>query len=828
MSLSLISLRATLRVARRDILRHRARSVLIVALIATPLAGVVAAGTVLETAKLSPAQQATYAMGTADLLITQSAPTGQVPLTAAGLGFPPGTRSAAEEVRVVELSDPAGATVKAVLRRLDLRDPLVHDLVKLDDGRLPTRPGEAALSRPMLRDVHAQVGDTTWVGQGPSRVRLHITGVVTQAEAVSSRIAVLAPDRSAERSWAGLPLDSRKLYLGGVSSAPTLPKGYVVLTRPRALGTGTGVDAGDRQAVSIIGALVALQSLLMVAAALLVGAKRSERELALIAACSGAVRRDLFQIVAGGSAFLGLAGAAAGALAGIGLGVLAHPLAQRLTGHLVQGTRVSVLLVLGTGALGVAGAVAAGLLPAARASRIPPLAALRGASPATAGSFPWKPTAALGVAGVGLLLAGAGQQRLVLAAAGCVCLVCTAGLLSPLLCRSLLVLAPRLPLAPRLALRDLARQSARTAPALTAITVALVGATVMGTYFSTDVAAQRAAYQPSLHPHQLLLRDEYGKPVPPATGAGVARVLPVRTSSPLLVAGVIPALTSDLTPIRSGRPEVQYHAAPTEKNPSLITDLAVGDDNLLDLLGGSSARRAFHAGGIVVLDAQLSDHGRTFLHAAKPADPNHETVIALRSTVALSPVATALPRAIISLATARTLGIPTTQQGWLYQTSRTPTPAERAAAERAVGAAHNPSLGLLVETGYVSYARRYVLVPFLAAGMIALAAVAIATALAGEDAKADLATLSAVGATSRITRRFRMSQAGLIALLGVILGTTVGVACGAAVAISRLHTHTVTIPLSAIGTALVVLPLIAVVAAAASTPARFPTARRPS
>lgn len=63
----------------------------------------------------------------------------------------------------------------------------------------------------------------------------------------------------------------------------------------------------------------------------------------------------------------------------------------------------------------------------------------------------------------------------------------------------------------------------------------------------------------------------------------------------------------------------------------------------------------------------------------------------------------------------------------------------------------------------------------LVAGLITPAAAALATGLAAADGRRDLTTLAAVGATPALRKFLSLSQAGVIAGTGGVLGTAAGV-----------------------------------------------------
>ena len=101
---------ALLRLARREVGRHPGRALLVVLLIALPVAGVVAATTWYFTVRSTPAEQAAKALGEADLAVYPTDPSaekppadlpeearvssiwrGELQLDVSGPGLPPGT-----------------------------------------------------------------------------------------------------------------------------------------------------------------------------------------------------------------------------------------------------------------------------------------------------------------------------------------------------------------------------------------------------------------------------------------------------------------------------------------------------------------------------------------------------------------------------------------------------------------------------------------------------------------------------------------------------------------------------------------------------------------
>jgi putative ABC transport system permease protein len=122
------------------------------------------------------------------------------------------------------------------------------------------------------------------------------------------------------------------------------------------------------------------------------------------------------------------------------------------------------------------------------------------------------------------------------------------------------------------------------------------------------------------------------------------------------------------------------------------------------------------------------------------------------------------------------------------------------------------------------------------AGVVTLAAAALATGLAAADGRADLATLAALGASPRMRRALSLNQAGVIAGLGSLLGTLVGLGTAVAVLVALNQATAgawpvrpslpIIVPWLNVGAALVVVPLVAMLGAGLLTRSRLPIEQR--
>jgi putative ABC transport system permease protein len=117
--------------------------------------------------------------------------------------------------------------------------------------------------------------------------------------------------------------------------------------------------------------------------------------------------------------------------------------------------------------------------------------------------------------------------------------------------------------------------------------------------------------------------------------------------------------------------------------------------------------------------------------------------------------------------------VATAPVGVLAETRSAPSDREEQAARSALEDV-SPNLQFDTERGYQDPLSWQLYALIAAAGLIAVAAAAIATALANVDRRPDLITLGAVGASPRTRRVLSMSRAGVIATIGCLLGVGAG------------------------------------------------------
>ncbi len=157
-------------------------------------------------------------------------------------------------------------------------------------------------------------------------------------------------------------------------------------------------------------------------------------------------------------------------------------------------------------------------------------------------------------------------------------------------------------------------------------------------------------------------------------------------------------------------------------------------------------------------------------------------------------------------------------------------------------------VSLRIEAGYQGNDDLVLLALTVFAGLVTIGAAGIATGLAQADAEADLKTLAAVGAAPRVRRTLSGFQCGVVALMGVVLGSAAGILPAVGLRLTerreldRLYDHSLTegylpaadsvpyvpisVPWETLGGLIIVVPLGAALLAALVTRSSGALARR--
>jgi putative ABC transport system permease protein len=218
-------------------------------------------------------------------------------------------------------------------------------------------------------------------------------------------------------------------------------------------------------------------------------------------------------------------------------------------------------------------------------------------------------------------------------------------------------------------------------------------------------------------------------------------------------------------------------------------------------------------GGVVVLTSTpiRQTHVRLVVKGAAAGSPQHlpASFVDVGSSYAPS-------QAVVSPSVARRFGLRTSTVGLLLTGPELTGTQESTLREELAGL--DPSSYLYVERGYqVPGSEKVVLwILFGLGGVLMLGGTLTATFLALSDARPDLATLSAVGASPRTRRSVAAAYAVAVGLVGAVLGAAVGFIPGIAITypLTRNLTgqagpsHYLAIPWLLIGALVVALPVL--------------------
>lgn len=851
-----------LRLARRDITRAPARTLLTMAMVALPVLAVTTGDVLLRgvdavggsdepidmlgpraeaLVRVQPGRPAELSQDASGNGTSFAEATNRPRLTAEEVlaVLPAGSRLASIEtgIAAIALADGPGR-VRAVLA--DPADPLLAGRYTVASGRLPAAADEVAVA-PSLLAAGLTVGGSVQDGADQA---LQVVGVLAEGGGLSSTLLGLpgATDLQAEeftpsQEWlvdgpADVTYDDvlELNALGAVVTSRAVLRDPPPATEPEV--SSGGADSATIVIVGLVAAMAVLEVVLLAGPAFAVSARRQRRGLAQLSAAGGRPE-DSQLVVLLGALLLGSVAAVAGVALGLGTAVLVRAVAPAFAEGSLQIPVLDLGVVV---AVAVLAALLAAGVPARSASRQDPMAVLTDRPvPTRRSRLP---------VSLGLVLLGVGVLACVLAARGgnevsvalaAVPTVLGAALLAPLALTTAARLSPRLPFALRYAVRDAARQRGRTAPAVAAIAAVVAGAVALGTGASSDAAQYRAMDERAAAVDVALVTgtltdqavwDRLETAVARAGGTGVAQVrVPEQQpdfASTLLVCGRVDAAGGCNTGLLSAG-----------YSSSFSSPVLVGESGLAAVgITGADRDRALQslaAGGAVAFTDQ-PDRPQTVQLRTPGEAPRTTTVpVALVETTGggFAPVV-----AVLSEAAAEALDLTVVTTALVLD----PPADARAISDAIALRAPEVSLQLSGQGGDSDRGTGLVLLLLGAvAGVLVLGGVLTSTLLALADARPQFATLLAIGAADRSRRSVAAGYAATIGVLGALLGLGAGLVTGVAVVyplttdgrpLDGLFPPFLDVPWLLLVGLVVAVPAVAALVAALSTRGPLPRAGR--
>ncbi|MEV4106979.1 FtsX-like permease family protein [Nonomuraea sp. NPDC049695] len=844
---------AALRISRRDALRSKGRTALIMVMIGLPVLVITAVLTSAATTSLTPPEKLGSLLGAADArLMTLPFRTPATQTASGEAGSQPDAERSAPQWTPAELGTLLqgrllrwqSSTVEARLPdgydhmdvfEADLRDPMTSGMRRLVEGRFAAAPGEVAVS-PEMVDRGIRIGDTVKVWRPDRTVR--VVGVAENPNRPGILEMIALPDgllkHQNDGNSSGWLIDTRapvqwpdvrRLNQAGlvVSSRAVIESSDFDDSRPR--------DLHGLVELGVAVVLIVTETVLLAGPAFAVGLRRRRRELAVIAAQGGSGRQLKTIVLADGLVLGGLA-ALAGAALGIGAGLVAESyLARRLDwGH--GPADVPWGQVLGVAALGLVSGLTAAIVPAIQGSRQSPVQVLAGRAAVDTHSRAGRP--ALGIALVALGVAAnvwALRRGTLSVAVASVLVVLGLVALMPWLVQATGRLAGRLPLPLRLSVRDASRHRVRTASAAAAVMAATMGAVALGIGADSSFA-DREANHGTVTPMGTTTFDGMGLDDQAWAKLQAFVKGKVPAGSPATGLDVMDAQGKPLTVSVAWE---KYCTKDDCRSSDLyFVPVPVGDERVLGFLQGRrdpQAAAALAAGKAVAFDPRLVRDGFVELEVRPWVAEDNKPIKSLRVPAVVSKGADASQSGMIIPASAVTAAGFKAVERVLYA-SYVPDDEQRLNTE--IRTLVGEGAFAAVNEGYGEDRFMVLLVLVVAALVLVLGGTFAATGLAAADMRQDLDTLAAVGGPPRVRRLVVAAQAayisGLGALVGLVGGTVSGIALTWPLTRSSVEVYrgpqVIAVPWLFLAAVVVGLPLLASVVAGLCARTRLVLARR--
>ncbi|GAA3221340.1 FtsX-like permease family protein [Actinocorallia longicatena] len=639
-------------------------------------------------------------------------------------------------------------------RAQNLRGFHTGPILSIHRGRAPSGPSEAAVTDGTAELLGLRLGGTIGL-DGTSRT---IIGIAENPADLGDEFVLVPPGTIT-------PQAVSVLYSGDDEIRRLIPAG-ISLDRED-LPTGPSEKAVVTTLVLGAATILLLLVSFVAAAGFAVLAQRRLVQLGMFGAIGGTSRQIRLVVSANGLLVGGLA-ALLGTVAGVALWLPLAPVMEPRVHHRIDPLALPWPLIAMLAALTVFMAAVAAWWPARAVSRLPVATALSGRPPAPRPAHrPALLSAGLLTAGIGCLALGQKTDP-TLVITGTVATALAIMFAAPLAVSALAAAGRSTPIGMRLALRDLSRHRARSAAAVAAISLAL-GIPVATVIIATG--AQTTPATGNLDARQLLVRfTEPDGPHPQDIPRHTSQELTALTDRVNLMAGDLPEATLiPLTMAYDPAAERLGREAPAAGTQRAITlGVPQGSDQTRDVPTYVVSPGLLAALGVRTVVPPTADvitggHGKLVLPPYSRGK-DFEEVATARVPM---PAYTSLPTTLLTANTLERRRWRTLPAGWLISAKK-PLTGPQIAEARKIAA----DTGLNIEVRDSQQSLGSVRAGATAIGcLLALGILAMTVGLIRSEAEADLSTLAATGANSRIRRTLTATTAAALALLGATLGT---------------------------------------------------------
>jgi putative ABC transport system permease protein len=669
------------------------------------------------------------------------------------------------------------------LRSQNPHGPYGGPLLSLVGGQYPATANEIAVTSGVAADFQLSIG-SSWTVAGRT---WKVTGLVQNPQSLMDEFALVIPGQVTNPGNATVLFDAPRVTASGL---PTMT-GLTITTAQ----TVANTNEINPETISVAAAVLGMLLIALVGiGGFTVLAQRRLRAIGMLAA-QGATERNIRLVIRANGAATGLVGAVAGLALGFLVWLAYRPQAENSAHHLIGVFQLPWTVVGISMALAVIATYFAASRPAKAIARTPIVAALAGRPPAPrktrhlavpvgvcflVGAF-----LLLGAAGAGAGSGGNQSNGMGEVVLGFIALAVAIVLLAPALLTVVAAAGQHAPIGTRLALRDLARYRARSGPALAAISLATLIAVIVCVASAARFGNVLDYAGPNLTSSQLIVYAPVGNP---QTGTGPTAA---ETAAGLKTAKEIAADlgTTTMIALETTNAGLQHAAS----GRSWSGQIYLATPQLLKAFGISQSEINPDA-DILTMRPGLSTMSQMQLtygnyngnygggHIGGGPNSGSQWPCPAGSCIANPPIqeinqlpsGTSAPNTVVTEHAITALHLQSSVQtaGWLVTVPNGLTAAQVTTAQQlAAGASGNmsvetrnsiPSLAQIIDAATIF------------AIVLALGIVGLSVGLVRSEARRDLRTLTATGASGTTRRTITAATAGALAFTGAVVGVVGG------------------------------------------------------
>lgn len=674
--------------------------------------------------------------------------------------------AAADPAEVVAHSSitPPGSTTPLDVRDQSPADPLGAPLLRLRGGAFPIAPDQAALTKGAEEALGVQIGSTVDL----SSRTVTVVGTVENPRDLGDQFLLVQPGSIDQGDYFTVLTNS----FGDRMEPGRFPAIIDVETSNR-VDEHRAIEA----AVILAATLAMILAGLSAAAGFVVVAQRRQRQLGLLSAIGATVRHVRLVMIVNG-AIVGVVASLLGSALGILGWVLAAPAVESAAGHRISRFDLPWGLITVLAILAVIMATGAAWWPARTATKLPVIAALSGRpSPPTPIHRSLLVAIVLATGGalaIGNSHPGTEQVSIPKVIGGMLALAAGIIFFTPTAIRAVGGVARRLPFAPRLALRDLARYQSRAAAALAAIVLSLSIAVAIVVVASANTPRASSG---NLSSSELLIQLGAAKTFP-THGMTAAQIADLDARAATVAAALgtgIVATPLDVVfgngsqpvsvAIQQGPHRLEFDGFPFAATPAVLALYGVeatSIDPSTDVLAGRQQDVLLVEG-----DGDIPKLGTRTTPLQHVALPRWSSA----------------PHSLITSSALERHGWTTARDSWIVELHHPISHAQITAARAAAAAA-----GLAIQVRGVDDSMSSLRDGAVGVGsLLALSILTMAVGLIRGEARRDTRTLVATGAAARTRRAITASTAAGLAVPGVLLAIAGAYAGVIAVYHTKLH-----------------------------------------